>query len=251
MLNKEDLSRYKSHLNFNIGQLEKDYLQHLFLLFLSRNIKDELIFKGGTALQKAYSLNRFSEDLDFTLLKEMNLDILIKRISKDISDFGFETRFEKLEGRGRNYRIRIKGPLYDGTENTIASLRIEISLRKDLILKPDTKEIVPVYTDTQPYLILIMNTQEILAEKARAVLQRGKARDVYDIWFLLKKGVKPNYKLIEKKSEMLNLKFSRNIFINSIKNIRQVWEKELSGYLSIIPDFKNVFKEIKEYFSRV
>lgn len=249
MLNREDLIKFKSILGFNLGQIEKDYLQHLFLLFLSRHIKDEMIFKGGTALQKAYGLNRFSEDLDFTLIKEFNIDELMDKIKRDIENFGFETEYSLIKSYiSKNYRLRIKGPLYDGTEKTIASLRIEISLRKDLLLKPDAREIVPIYTDMQPYLILIMNINEILAEKTRTIFQREKARDVYDLWFLLKKEVKIDKNLVEKKAEFYKIKFNKNVFLKRISKARKIWKEELSGYVSFLPDFDNVVKDIKKYF---
>ncbi len=245
MLSKEDIIELKSSLGFNLGQLEKDYLQHLFLLFLSRHLKDELVFKGGTALQKAYGLNRFSEDLDFTLNREMNIDELIEKIKKDIENFGFKAEYKLLSSKiSKCYRLRINGPLYDGTERSIASLRIEISLRKDLLLEPDTKEIIPAYIDLQPYIVLIMNTEEILAEKIRSIFQREKARDMYDMWFLLKKGIKINYSFVEKKTEFYNIKFNKNSFLKRISRMKKIWKEELSGYVSFIPDFNEVFKYI-------
>ena len=63
MISKEDLKQYSKIIGFNLGQTETDYLQHLFLLLMSRHLYGELVFKGGTALQKAYGLNRFSVDL--------------------------------------------------------------------------------------------------------------------------------------------------------------------------------------------
>lgn len=248
MLSKEEIIKLKSSLGFNLGQLEKDYLQHLFLLFLSRHLKNELVFKGGTALQKAHGLNRFSEDLDFTLNMEMNLDELIGKIKKDIENFGFKAEYKVLSSKiSKCYRLRIKGPLYDGTERSIASLRIEISLRKDIFLEPDAKEIIPAYADLQPYIVLIMNAEEILAEKIRAIFQREKARDVYDLWILLKKGIKINYALVEKKAEFYNIKFNKNSFLKRISRMKKIWKEELSGYVSFIPDFNKVFIGIKEY----
>src|SRR3989344_1597644 len=248
MLSKEELIKMKSLLGFNLGQLEKDYLQHLFLLFLSRHLKDELVFKGGTAIQKAYGLNRFSEDLDFTLNRETNSDELMEKIKKNINDFGFKVESKILSSKiSKGYRLMIKGPLYDGTERSIASLRIEISLRKDIFLDPDIKEIVPAYEDLQPYIVLIMNTEEILAEKIRAVFQREKARDVYDVWFLLKKGTKINYAFVEKKTEFYNIRFDKNSFLKRVSIIKKIWKEELSGYVSFIPDFNDVFTAIKEY----
>lgn len=248
MLNKKELEKFKSTLGFNLGQLEKDYLQHLFLLFLSRHIKDELIFKGGTALQKTRGLNRFSEDLDFTQLREININDLMNKISKNLTDFGFITKYEKIESKiSENHRLRIKGPLFDGTEKSIASLRIEISLRNDLTNKPELIEIIPIYQDLEPYLIEVMGIEEILAEKIRTIFQRKKARDVYDIWFLTKKGIKINPELINKKMELigLNENFNKKNFIKELSSIKKIWKEELSGYVTVVPDFNQVIKDIR------
>lgn len=251
MLDKKELGKMKDLLGFNLGQIEKDYLQSLFLLFLSRNTENDLVFKGGTALQKCYGLNRFSEDLDFTLVKETDLDKIIKKTSENLKAFGFEAEYAEFKSRSsKNYKLRIKGPLFDGTERSISSLRIEISLRNDLVLEPDLKEIIPVYADTQPIFISVMNIQEILAEKVRTLLQRQKARDVYDLWFLLRKGAKLDYELIGKKAELLNLKFDTVFFLKRISEIEKVWQTELSGYVTTVPDFNKVINEIKSYFKK-
>lgn len=249
MLNRKDLEKFRVILGFNIGQLEKDYLQHLFLLFLSRNIKDELVFKGGTAMQKVYSLNRFSEDLDFTLVKEINTEKLIEKISSNITNFGLTTKYELINTKkGKNYRLRIKGPLFDGTEKTIASLRIEISERKDIILTPDLKVIIPIYTDMQPYIVLVMSIKEILAEKVRAILQREKARDIFDLFFLLKKGASVDYELIQKKNDIYNVKFTKKLFFERLELGENIWKEELSRYVTLLPNFSEVIHEIKRHF---
>ena len=64
MLTKSELLGYKTWPNRY--QLEKDYLQYAVLLEIFKRSKGGLVFKGGTALQKCYGLDRFSEDLDFT-----------------------------------------------------------------------------------------------------------------------------------------------------------------------------------------
>ena len=66
MLLRNELQKYGVVTGFNVGQVEIDYLQHLFLLLFSKKSSTNLIFKGGTALQKIYGLHRFSIDLDFT-----------------------------------------------------------------------------------------------------------------------------------------------------------------------------------------
>ena len=52
---------------FTIYQQEKDYFQYMILAAIYSKPDKNIIFRGGTALQKAYGLNRFSEDLDFSI----------------------------------------------------------------------------------------------------------------------------------------------------------------------------------------
>jgi len=250
MLKREELEKLKSVTGFNIWQIERDYLQHLFLLFLSRYVRDELVFKGGTALQKVYALNRFSIDLDFTL-KDIDFDLqtLFKKIVSDFNNFGLKVEMKKLKkGVSESIVLKIQGPLYDGTERSLSSLRIEISLREKIILGFDAKEIVPVYSDIQPYIIAVMKLEEILAEKIRTILTRTKARDLYDLWFLIKKGVRIDEKIINEKLDYYNLKFNKDKFLSNAEKIEKTWEKELELLVSLTPDFKTVLKEIKEKF---
>src|SRR3989338_5587546 len=81
----------------NKGYAEKDYLLELVLFSLSKNMKSELVFKGGTALYKFFKLDRFSEDLDFSGVKDIDIDRLIKRVMSDISKFNVEAEVSKIK----------------------------------------------------------------------------------------------------------------------------------------------------------
>ena len=53
-----------------------------------------MLLYGGTALRILYQLNRFSEDLDFSLLvpnKDFNLSSYLSAVQNEMSAFGFET----------------------------------------------------------------------------------------------------------------------------------------------------------------
>jgi predicted nucleotidyltransferase component of viral defense system len=252
MLFKEDLQSLTKNSGFNLWQTEKDYLQHIFLLFLSKETKRELVFKGGTALQKIYGLNRFSIDLDFTSTNG-NEEEIVRKISKDINDFGFETKISKIEKfkeLGKTIVLKIKGPLYDGTEKTLTNLRIEISFRKDLILEPELKEIIPVYPDIAPYLVLVMKLEEMLAEKVRAIFWRAKPRDLYDLWFLVRKNVNINFDLIDKKLAYYEMKFNFKEFVSKIEEIEKSWKGDLEPITTFVPEFRKVKEEILEKFVR-
>ena len=245
MLSKEEMLKFRKNLGFNIWQIEIDYLQHLFLFYLSRKTKKDYVFKDGTALKKFYGLNRFSIDLDFTSLN--GNDEVVEEIANDISEFGFPAKVHKIKSIkdvGKSYTLKIQGPLYTGDEKTVAKLKIEISLRKDIILQPDLREVVPIYPDINPYIILVLKPEEILAEKIRTIFSRGRARDVYDLWFLIKKDVKIDIDLINKKLSCYKLEFSFKNLEKSINTIKDEWFNELKAITTFVPEFNQVKREI-------
>ncbi len=251
MISREELKAYESVVGFNLWQLERDYLQHLLLLFLSQKTKKELVFKGGTALQKTFGLNRFSIDLDFTMTDKIGTEEVFLNVAKDITRFGFDAVLKKVEDgkRGMTIKVGINGPLYEGAEKTSTMLRIEISRREDVFLEALTKEITPLYADLRPYYVLCMDPREILAEKVRAIIGRRYARDVYDRWFLLKKGTEPDLGLINGKLEYYKKTFNAEEFSGKVKEKEDVWESELKPIImGRLPDFGEAFKAIKEKF---
>ncbi|MBI2549093.1 nucleotidyl transferase AbiEii/AbiGii toxin family protein [Candidatus Woesearchaeota archaeon] len=244
MILKGELQEYARMLGYNLGQAEMDYLQHVFLLFLSRNTANSLIFKGGTALQKVYSLNRFSVDLDFTQAHETNTHQIMEKVSKNITEFGYKNTVQEIKTIGKTFKINIQGPLYTTNPSSIYHLRVEISTREDVLLKPNLKQIIPLYRDLTPYTLLVMHEHEILAEKVRAIMTRNKSRDVFDFFFLIKKGATFDVQSTNIKLAYYQETFEEQRFIKKVKEKEAGWDKELKNYLQRVPDFREVSTEI-------
>jgi predicted nucleotidyltransferase component of viral defense system len=247
MLDRGQLQELTAASGFNLWQTEKDYVQHVFLLFLSAESKGELVFKGGTALQKVYGLNRFSLDLDFTSRNNGGEEI-VKRIVRDMGVFGLAAEFsrvEKFKDISKTLVLRIKGPLFDGSDRSITLLRVEVSLRRDLVLEPEVKEIVPIYPDVRPYLVQVMRLEEILAEKVRAIFYRGRASDLYDLWFLLRKGVKMDLELVNTKLSYYKTVFSSEEFRRKVMELENTWAEELKPVATFVPHFKTVIRDVE------
>lgn len=249
MLSRNELQKYCILTGFNLGQVEIDYFQHLFLLLLSQKSSTNLIFKGGTALQKAYGLHRFSIDLDFTQKGTEELKEMMERISKEIINFGYSTKIEEVKTIGKTFLFKINGPLNSENPSSQARLRIEISQRESVLLEPLFKEVNPIYPDLQPYTILVMPEEEILAEKIRAIMTRDKARDIFDLYFLLEKGIKFNLEFVNKKLEYYKEKFERKKFLKKVKEKKKAWEAELKIYCKTAPDFEMVYALIAQKIS--
>ncbi len=229
----------------NKGYAEKDYLQEIALLSLSRNTKNELVFKGGTCMYKFYNLDRFSEDIDFSAVKEINTDLLLKRVSDDLNLFGMETEIINKKDIADSVlaSLRINGPLYKRTAQSACRIQIDINLKSEVLF---TLKLLfsSLYPDVAGFSILCMEEKEILAEKVRAIMTRTRARDVYDLWFLLGRGIKADFNLIRKKLEHYGLKWNPDKFRDKVGACEGIFKVELTPLLADVPDFEGVKEKI-------
>ena len=251
MIKKDELHRIAAGKNLSPENAEKDYLLELLLYSIYSQFSDTFVLKGGTALYKFYNLNRFSEDLDFVLnRKKIDLTKILSKVLKSVSLVGIEGRIKNVEKYKNeiNVKLNFKGPLYNGRKESLAFVALNISQREKAIqIKKEL--LIPSYKEIPSFEVFVMGMQEILSEKVRAILTRNKARDIYDCWFLLKRGVKPETSLINKKLKIYKLKFSRNEFIRQIEKKKGFWKTDLSGLIiGKLPGFDEIFKEIKIAF---
>lgn len=174
-------------------QTEKDYIQDLLLHGMYSTAREDLVFKGGTALSKFYYSDRFSEDIDFTYRDTTESAAKIdfeSTLSEALKSIAYETEYKqkpKINEFGTIEAVlSVGGPRFNGRRDTVQYVRIEASIRGSVILAPKPLSRAPVYADAPNYVALVMDKAEMLAEKIRAILSRGrlhKERDLYDICF--------------------------------------------------------------------
>ncbi len=212
MLEKEEIIRISKIKGLGIKNTEKDYLLELLLYILYKEIGRKLIFKGGTALYKLHSLNRFSQDLDFVLdSSKINIEMLFKKIIGRLKDIEVNGRIRELsDHRNRkNIKLELRGPLFDGNAKNLTLLIINLSLKEKCVYKAEQRRVFPLYPDIPSFDVFVMPLHELFAEKIRMVMIRDKPRDVYDIWFLLDKNTKVDLKIINKKLRLYQKTFSK------------------------------------------
>jgi len=248
MIEKEELVKYAQNKKYNLGQAEKDYFQEIILFILYQEYGQELVFKGGTALTKCYGFDRFSEDLDFCAKKESGFE---KTISNGLKNFFIEFEVEsKKHDESIDLSYRINGPLFNGNRNSLCKIEIDISLREYPLLKANVRKIGLQIKEIPMFQVVVMDEEEILAEKIRAIMTRNKARDLYDVYYLLKKGIKINQKLINKKLGFLNKKFSRTKLNKLILEKKTIYETELKPLVKQFPAFKETKSTIINAFQQ-
>lgn len=226
----------------NKEHIEKDYFQDLILSLIFKHT-NKLVFKGGTALYKVYKMSRFSEVLDFTMFQELDVNRLIKKIANALKA-GLKT---KKVGQSILFKIRFNGIITD--YNTV---RIDVNLKNTIIKPLDVKVYIPEYVDINPFNMRLLKPEEMLAEKIHSLLSRTKARDLYDLFYLLR-ITSFDEELTKKKLKMFNMRFDEQKLLNSINNIEHVWNLELKPFLlgevpkySVIKSFVTERLKIKQ-----
>lgn len=230
--------------------IEREYWQ---LLLLSRmyGIKgsEKIYFKGGTAIRFLLNSFRFSEDMDFTseLPKSKAEDLILevfnffKKNSSEGVAYKKERVFEKFEKDSLKYRFLFTP--YKSKQ--MVSVRLDVSFREKP-LQVKQKILVPFDYPVAPYpLVSYLGEEEIMAEKVRALLVRGKPRDFFDFWFLLTKGIKVNEAMIVKKLKIYpKIKFSKEKLTKAVFSYNDgELKKDLNQFLPI--NYRNFYKDLK------
>lgn len=193
--------------------MAQDIAMETFYLVFPRGV-----LHGGTAIWRCYSGNRFSEDID----------VYVKRDVKKIDKF-----FEMLEKRGFEViKKRVKeNALYSKLKFGEVEIRFEAIFRraKGVLMEYETYEgnLLSVYT---------LDPETMIGEKVDAYMGRRKIRDLYDIFFLLR--------LVEK-AETVKPKLSK-----LVQNFKQpIDEKELMALVlfGAIPDKKDMLEYIERW----
>ncbi|MBI2045683.1 nucleotidyl transferase AbiEii/AbiGii toxin family protein [Candidatus Pacearchaeota archaeon] len=110
------------------------------------------------------------------------------------------------------------------------TLRIDVSLKNKILNGYDVKNYIPDYIDINPFSLKILKPEEIISEKIHSLFNRQKARDLYDLFFLLR-SFKFDSGLTEKKLQIFGLKFSKNKLKERISNLKNLWIRELTPFI--------------------
>lgn len=235
------LERYQTDSRANADRALREILQEITLLGLWRGkFFEHAAFYGGTALRILYGLDRFSEDLDFTLLDNkhpFDWSSFEKAVKDELYSYGFDVTFiEKIKQTDTAVRsaflktntlnalmqIGIHGPLRTGIHPD-AQIRIKVEIDSNPILGFDAE---PKYLrEPLPVPIRAVKETSLFAGKAHAALYRAwknrvKGRDWYDLVWFLRRGVHLNAHYLEKCMHAAdNLSKTEHLTESSVKKL--------------------------------
>lgn len=187
----------KNGLRYPLAIAEKDYFLAVVLqIIYSSKLNDSLVFKGGTAIHHLYlDQLRFSEDLDFQTTGKITEDDL--REVFEPYDF-----LEILKSYQSDFTLKIQRLKFSGPLGQANSIKLDVDLTQELILPAEKAEYRNVYG--VPVSVRAMAVKEICAEKVRAINERARYRDFYDLAIVMNANSFDLHEILEilKKKEL-------------------------------------------------
>ncbi len=212
---QDKLDSYKCQSTQEEDYALKEITQELVLnsLYNSAFFK-KAAFQGGTALRILYGLMRFSEDLDFALLKpdkKFDLNSYLSSISAELKAFGYDVKVEgrssanavqntflKDDSLGR--LLKVQYPKSDGRKRAL-KIKLEVDTNPPAGAKTETKFLnFPIN-----FSVTSHDVPSLFAGNGHALLCRDyiKGRDWFDfVWYVGQKVV-PNFKFLSNALEQL------------------------------------------------
>lgn len=217
------LLKYKIESENDIVNALKEIFQEIALLGLYRGgFFNYAAFYGGTALRILHGLNRFSEDLDFTLLKKnssFNIEEYFPYIIEEFESLGISISLSKKVKKGNSSDIesaflkndtsihtlniqaddlsKVLGGVHSGKK---LKIKFEVDTNPPLKFQTESKTLLLPIT----FNVLSMTLPNLYAGKMHAVLFRNwktrvKGRDWYDFEWYVKQGIELNLEHLQER----------------------------------------------------
>lgn len=257
MITQREISQMAFRLKMSDKVIEKDYVITWLLLALADSeLKYLIAFKGGTALKKIYFPDyRYSEDLDFTVVRETSPDTLIELLQKTIDGlakaqaFQFAIPPERIESRTDSVTayVNFAGPLQARLDSR--DIKVDFTLSEKLIFPIEPLAIHSGYSDSIDRNIATYSLEEILTEKLCAIIGRTEPRDIYDANYLFNlKGI-DFYRIADAFKEKAGFKGINparlaDALERKKPTFSRMWETRLQHQIKNLPRLNKVLREL-------
>ena len=180
------------------SQVEQDLVLSRVLVevFSNTKLRENLAFRGGTALYKLHfpSAWRYSEDIDLVQIRSGSIGVILNEVRHLIDPLlGVPNRDLKEDSVVLNYRFSSEIPPV-----VKLRLKIEINTREHFSIMGIEKRPYSVKSDWFSGVCELgtYSLEELLGTKLRALYQRRKGRDLFDLWIGLTEGHSDNEAIV-------------------------------------------------------
>lgn len=246
--------------------IERDYVLAWLLTQIPHHpvLSQVLAFKGGTALRRMhFGEYRFSEDLDFSLTREVEL--------KDLFD-AFKQVFAMLEAasgirftldeqdvtrhvRNDTFYFEYQGPL-----PAPKRVKVDVTRGETLVFPLEQRHVLRTYAEYADLpeggpQLQVYAFHEIVVEKTLAVTDdaRHEPRDLYDLWFIIQeRHVEHPEEVVDGLSRKLASRAGRadDVLAARLEKaeaiLRKTWDIRLGAQVDRLPGFDGCFRDVKQ-----
>jgi len=185
MIPKPDIAKWQDYAPWKqFYQVEQDLVisRALVEIFSDEFLRENLAFRGGTALHKLYlsPASRYSEDIDLVQIKAGPIKPVLVRL-KEVITFFEEPRKTQVKGHGAKVLYRFTSEY----EEIRLRLKLEINCKGHFNVLGWVNHPYEVKSEwfSGKAVIKTYNINELLGTKLRALYQRSKGRDLFDLYF--------------------------------------------------------------------
>jgi len=203
-----------------LEQIEQDLIisRALVDLYNDSHIKEALVFRGGTALNKLFIQPpaRYSEDIDFVQKNSDPIGHTIDAIRELLKPWLGDPKW-KLTQRSAKLIYQ-----YETINKMPAKLKIEINITEHFQVLP--LKTIPFVVKSDWFSgaadIITYEIDELMATKLRALYQRRKGRDLFDVWYVAAHGLiqlERVFDIFREYCAYNNMKISREEFLKNLE----------------------------------
>lgn len=226
----------------------KEVVQEIVLCGLSRaGFFHECAFYGGTALRIFYGLDRFSEDLDFSLLgpsKSFQLTSYFPLLDKEVNAYGLNLKIESkpktassdvqsafVKGNTKEHMLLFYADA-PASKSITGNELIKVKFEVDTAPPPHATYEQKYKLMPMPYTVKLYDSSSLFAGKIHAVICRAwknrvKGRDLYDYIFFLSRNIPVNVKHLS--ARLVDSGFEGARYDLSLEEIKDILRKKFSS----------------------
>ncbi len=278
MIEKNEIITMANNLSLSPDTVEKDYVLSWLLWGINNHpdFSSTWLFKGGTCLKKCFlETFRFSEDLDFTVTNSAHLSVdFLRKKFHEITDniynetgidfFKDQFKFKILPKENGTCSaqgvIHYNGPLRrkQSPSPSFASIKLDLTTNEIVVLPSQQKRVHHPYSDEPDSGITATcyAFEEVVAEKIRALGERARPRDLYDvIHFFRNRSLIENiplvYDVLTKKCHYKKIPIPTYYSIENHQKLEELnsqWHNMLAHQLPVLPTLDSFWMDLEPFF---
>lgn len=271
MIDRREILDSATRMSLTPHVVEKDYVLGWMLAGIGAHpaIRDSWLFKGGTCLKKCFfETYRFSEDLDFTLTDAAHIDAaFLTQTFNEIGEWIYERTGIELPANLQNFdiytnprgtvscqgKISYRGPV---ATRDLPRIKLDLTADERIVLAPVRVSVFHPYSDApaEGIDVLAYAYEELFGEKVRALAERTRPRDLYDVVNLFRNAeARPAAAVM---LDVLGQKCAfKGIDVPVLADLEPhrvelagLWQNMLAHQLPTLPPYESFWDELPAFF---